>query len=455
MGKRFRAAVCAGVAALAFGQNAHAQAVATADMFQISIGSVIRNWASRMGYSLADARVASTLTAVGEYASGLVGEGLIPAALTVGGAVTWGSVLGVAALAGGAAAIALDDSGSFSWLFTGSSSSPSITVTSPTSTSTTTTPDTSVTLGAQGSSAGTACSIVANSTGKQWVYATPVGNGNYSVTTYYSATTNSKPDSSWLSYGTNTCSGVFYYTFYKQVQTTTPCPSGDSLVNGACVKTTTVTTGGTVSGQTMDQAVGALTPGEESQKLTSDALKKLTDYLMSGAAAKPGYSGLPYSPATPVTDDDATKAIGSSGTKAPTVGALGSPVSNPQSPTSWTPSSTDGGLTIPDAGSSSGASSVTVNYNPCGNDPNLAGCADLGSASSPSVGASVVSVSMSPWSIGPASGTCPQPLSVDIFGQSYQVSYQPLCTVASGLQPVIVALGALAAALIVAMGLKS
>lgn len=210
MGKRLRAMVCASMASLAFVQNAHAQAAAaSADLFNISLGTTIRNWATRMDYSLSDARVGETLTAIGDYASGLVSEGLIPAALEVGGVATWGSLIGLGALAAGAGAIALDNSGSFSWLFTGTSSNPAITVTSPASTSTSSTSDASVTVASYGASAGTSCSIVANSTNNDWVFAVPTTQAatTYSVWTYFSSTTNLKPGSNWLSYGTATCSG--------------------------------------------------------------------------------------------------------------------------------------------------------------------------------------------------------------------------------------------------------
>ncbi|AOJ55868.1 hypothetical protein AQ477_04615 [Burkholderia thailandensis] len=59
---------------------------------------------------------------------------------------------------------------------------------------------------------------------------------------------------------------------------------------------------------------------------------------------------------------------------------------------------------------------------------------------------------MTPWDIGSVDGTCPAPQTVAILGTDFQLTFDPLCSVVQKLRPLILALCALAAAYIVAMG---
>jgi hypothetical protein len=62
---------------------------------------------------------------------------------------------------------------------------------------------------------------------------------------------------------------------------------------------------------------------------------------------------------------------------------------------------------------------------------------------------------MSPWSVGASDGVCPADLLVDVFGTQLAFSFGPVCTVAQKLRPIVLALCALAAAFIVAMGVSA
>jgi hypothetical protein len=69
--------------------------------------------------------------------------------------------------------------------------------------------------------------------------------------------------------------------------------------------------------------------------------------------------------------------------------------------------------------------------------------------------ASSVAVSLSPWNVGPTSGTCPAPVTFAVFGYSMSLSYTPICTFAQDVNPIVLAVCALFAAFIVVMGFKS
>jgi hypothetical protein len=87
-------------------------------------------------------------------------------------------------------------------------------------------------------------------------------------------------------------------------------------------------------------------------------------------------------------------------------------------------------------------------------NPNSVACSTLGSPpSSPTLPASTVQVPMAPWSIGPSSGTCPADKTVNVFGQQLSFSFVPLCQFAKNVQPLVLMLCALAAALIVIAGI--
>jgi hypothetical protein len=85
------------------------------------------------------------------------------------------------------------------------------------------------------------------------------------------------------------------------------------------------------------------------------------------------------------------------------------------------------------------------------------GCSQFGSVpDSGALAASGAGVSLVPVSIGgPSSVSCPLPVTFSMFGASYGLSFDPVCKLALGVQPVVLALCALAAALIVVAGIRS
>lgn len=190
----------------------------------------------------------------------------------------------------------------------------------------------------------------------------------------------------------------------------------------------------------------------QSLPITSDMLaaplpdaitSQLAEKLLEKAAAMPGYDGYPYSAVDPVSTAD----IANAGV-APKWSDLveGTPKA-----------ATDPGVTVaPDyfpTPSSGGTGSPTSTDCSQSGSSSLPGCVPLGSApASDAVESSNASISLNPWSVGPASGTCPSPQTVSVLGTDYQFSFDPLCSVVEKLRPLVLALCALAAAFIIAMG---
>jgi len=61
---------------------------------------------------------------------------------------------------------------------------------------------------------------------------------------------------------------------------------------------------------------------------------------------------------------------------------------------------------------------------------------------------------MVPWSVGASDGVCPADVPMNVLGVQLSLSFQPVCTVAQKLRPIVLALCALAAAFIVATGVS-
>jgi len=59
---------------------------------------------------------------------------------------------------------------------------------------------------------------------------------------------------------------------------------------------------------------------------------------------------------------------------------------------------------------------------------------------------------MSPVSVGPSDGVCPVPIAVNVFGSTFSIDYSPLCSFVTMLRPLVLAMCALGAALIVVLG---
>ncbi|AJY06837.1 neisseria meningitidis TspB family protein [Burkholderia vietnamiensis LMG 10929] len=177
----------------------------------------------------------------------------------------------------------------------------------------------------------------------------------------------------------------------------------------------------------------------------NELTSQLAEKLWEKASAMPGYNGYPYSSVNPVSSAD----LASSG-QSPTWSDLveGTPKA----------SVSDSTVSIaPDFYPSTGTGTGTSpsNSSGCVAGSQLAGCVPLGDvpASAP-IPASETSIPFTPWSIGSVDGTCPAPQTVRIFDADYSFSFDPFCTVVQKLRPLVLALCALAAAFIVAMGVS-
>ncbi|MDN7680967.1 virulence factor TspB C-terminal domain-related protein [Burkholderia cenocepacia] len=177
----------------------------------------------------------------------------------------------------------------------------------------------------------------------------------------------------------------------------------------------------------------------------NELTSQLAEKLWEKASAMPGYNGYPYSSVNPVSSAD----LASSG-QSPTWSDLveGTPKA----------SVSDSTVSIaPDFYPSTGTGTGTTpsNSSGCVAGSQLAGCVPLGDvpASAP-IPASETSIPFAPWSIGSVDGTCPAPQTVRIFDADYSFSFDPFCTVVQKLRPLVLALCALAAAFIVAMGVS-
>ncbi|MGX7005134.1 virulence factor TspB C-terminal domain-related protein [Caballeronia sp. KNU42] len=207
---------------------------------------------------------------------------------------------------------------------------------------------------------------------------------------------------------------------------------------------------GPVSGS-LSNLQSSITSSMLSQPVSQPLLADMANQLWRDAAAQPGYNGEPYSPANPITAQDiATAPVSPTWNDLLTAPAPIGTTVIPISPTASTSVSTSTGTT-PASGTT-----TTSDVNPCLEDPTASACQPLGSAPTPPpIPASSVTVTMSPWDIGPSSGSCPAPLTVSAFGAPLTFDYSAICTFAERVQPLILALCALGAALIVVMGLKS
>lgn len=80
--------------------------------------------------------------------------------------------------------------------------------------------------------------------------------------------------------------------------------------------------------------------------------------------------------------------------------------------------------------------------------PNMSACQPLGTAPSPEPLANKdVAVSVSPsGGFGPSGGTCPDPITLTVFGEEFYLSWEPMCDLAGRVRPLVIALGWLSVA---------
>ncbi|HDR8994544.1 TPA: hypothetical protein QDB01_000421 [Burkholderia vietnamiensis] len=252
-------------------------------------------------------------------------------------------------------------------------------------------------------------------------------------------------------------------------------------------QTQSVTVGGAVS------QVQSSNPGELAKPMIPATTAALLDAAWQQASQQSGYDGIPYPSTNPISgadvsawesanpgwvanegdwlgngsQDGSQSGSGSGISSLPLSGQTSDGGTAGQNGTSSTPGSTVGSGTGSSTGtgtptgasSATGASSSSGTSTPdpsllCTVFPSISACASLGSASASSLPASSVDVSMSPWNIGPSSGTCPAPVTFQVFSQTLAFDFSPLCRFVTACAPLIEALCAFAAAFIVIMGLK-
>ncbi|TWC67391.1 virulence factor TspB C-terminal domain-related protein [Herbaspirillum sp. SJZ099] len=194
-----------------------------------------------------------------------------------------------------------------------------------------------------------------------------------------------------------------------------------------------------------------LAPGMLREPVPPVLLATVVDKLWERAAAQPDYDGLPYEAANPVSEADIASAapmlswndvvqerISPEGSKIIPIGINVNrnswPDPDPRPDPTPTPSP---GL--------------------CKLFPFISACAPLGDPppDTPALPSSSTEVSMTPWKIGPANGACPAPKVVTILDKDYSFSFDPLCSVVRDLRPLVLALCALGAVLIVALGVAA
>lgn len=189
-----------------------------------------------------------------------------------------------------------------------------------------------------------------------------------------------------------------------------------------------------------------ITSGMLPMPLPVPLVAAMANQLWQDASAAPGYAGIPYSATAPISAAD----IAASPVQATFNDLVNATPA--QVGASTIPFSTTGTYST-SAGSTTSSGGTTID-DMCVNNPNSVACSTLGSApSAPTLPASSVQVPMTPWSVGPSSGTCPADKTVNVFGQQLSFSFSPVCKFAQGVQPIVLVLCALAAALIVVAGI--
>lgn len=460
------------VAVLLFGivytaprERAYAQAEEAAPAIGTALAAVIEATLEAAGYSATDAVVAATLAAVSSEA-GVAAAGVAAAAGLTVAAVPWVAVaaaVGVAALLG-SDSVPLGSGGSQQWQF---NSDGTVTVSqSPSSGSSSGSSFPPITSGStvycmDGSptspNADTGCGGSVAAAGAAYAEAETQQKAptwTFTVTSCSSTSCTFELYENGADFGP-TSESATEYTDYSGAA----CSTGLLVGTSGCE----TATGASVPPPVTESASAAAanTPsGDDGDELSPAVLAALANALWQQAADQSGYTGVPYPASAPVTSSQASSVESSLGSSAPTIGSAvtgagslsGASSSTPFAVTA--PSGTSTGTSTGASGTSGGGTDGTPDL--CQLDPTASACADLGTPpASGAIPSSSVSVSMSPWSIGPASGTCPSPIVVQVFGTSLTFDYTPVCTFAGRVEPVVLAVCALAAALIVVGGLKS
>jgi hypothetical protein len=190
----------------------------------------------------------------------------------------------------------------------------------------------------------------------------------------------------------------------------------------------------------LDAAVGAIGSDLKAAKVNPQLLAQIADKAWQQAAAQPGYTGLPYSVANPVTVADVATWTAANPTVAPTLDDLLRPAANPTTDTSGVPISPTVQVQTTPTPTPSGNSNVNVVNTPnvnIANSPRV----DLGpdpgtpdpTLESTPTGSEILSpiTSLFPelrtFQTPGHAGECPKPV-FDLFGKS--ITMDSHCTIA-------------------------
>jgi hypothetical protein len=115
------------------------------------------------------------------------------------------------------------------------------------------------------------------------------------------------------------------------------CPAGSYYINGACTGYSYVDQPlPTTLGNTPQQAVNHIPASESQKKLNPAILAAIANREWAQASAQPGYDGLPYNAADPVTSQDVASWTSQNPTYAPSIADFTAPMPTTTSnPTPW------------------------------------------------------------------------------------------------------------------------
>lgn len=437
-----------------------------------AIGSGIMANLARRGITVAanDAVFAETMSFVGKAANdaSYAATGASVVASVFGAPVWLSALVGVGALAA-AGAIAW---GVYKLTQTGTSSSPSLTLTNPTAQSApppVTSGWTSYTSPTCNPAITTTCGANQALPNNVPYYANGYPNSGTVIGCVSGMDCATQRAAAEVNFQSQAVTNI-QYTITPQMQGCDTCgfniqltwtpPNNNPTVTGEVVSVTVSTNPNFVKA-TQTGSLTSLQPTSDmmAQPFPQALTAALADQLWKNAASQPGYDGYPYDATNPVSQTDvATTPVSPTwndvleGMPRPT-GSTSVPIStNPIPNTPYTPGTATG--TNPSSGTSTGSSPSSTSEL-CQLFPNISACAALGTApASPAIPTSSANVSMSPWSIGASDGLCPAPQVIDVLGSSLSLSWDPVCQFVQKVRPLILAICALAAALIVAMGVS-
>lgn len=410
-------------------QASYAQALPST--VQRAISGIIQAKMLKRGFAANDPRFAATVSGVGSSIVGAAAAAAVvtavgvtaPAWVTVGATVALGSLF--------AAGISIAADKTINWLFNSDG-----TVNNGT---------TAVPAGTQGtidimSAEPAMATVVSNSIGKPWIVITTTA-PYYYTKSYWSTTTFTNPGTGYSMFQNFTYNGTYYYVWRTNVvQSTTACPSNYTKNGTQCVAN------GVPAPVSPTDAVNALTDAQKAKASDPVVLQKIAQSAWEKAAAQPGYTGFAPDPADPITEAEVQKYKDDNPATWPPVGDIVSPQPLPSGTTA-----AQGPFSIP---------APTTATNP-GTGTGTGGTGTTGTvfdwsiiAPNETVQKTEASVSYNPIAFS-QTASCPAPLSYEVFGDSYPLSFGPMCDwLSSVCAPLSITLATIAAAFIFARGLK-